>query len=453
MSPHDKVIENIERALDVVMFAHYYPNAEPPTLDLDRIGFPTPRERAKAALVTEVLTRLDEYDNGSADTVEMLAGMCIDMIWLFHRRLCPQRSRNRPCMADASAVDTLIQALAMSTLAQELRTPLGETLLDIINAHDLDGDAQFHAVAAHVSERLHPRDFRRDIIPLQPGAPVIQFNAPFQSVDDATYSANRHLMVALAEAAEARGYAVEITSDYAYPSQGPRTDDHMVRSGVLRSAANVILITGGRTGTGRTLEAASIFMIPSLVLRHADGEEYPNPDRYSGDLSGQRPQDFVDADNAVRLLNEFLDTHSEQIAARHNNLVRWDAEPVGREGGLIMDADPSLFERSQLSRGLALFWAAPVHWPQAPQSVQDEIRRTVGIATAADPTATSHVAVGRHLSHRSLIAYAMLTTLSITRLGALWEAHLRESEPGPAARRAETVTMKVEDWAELDRRL
>ncbi|WP_448390210.1 hypothetical protein [Microbacterium aurum] len=131
----------------------------------------------------------------------------------------------------------------------------------------------------------------------------------------------------------------------------------------------------------------------------------------------------------------------------------WDDEPLGREGDLVLAADQSLFERSGLSYEQAIFWIDPVNWAQAPSSVRSEIRAVLNIDRPAAASPPSAAPAGRVLSHRSLVAYAMLQALSLARLGALWDAHLRESEPGPAARRAETVTMKIEDWAELDRRL
>ena len=378
MNQHTKVAEHVAGAIDLVLDTHY-PFAEPPTLALDTLGFPSPRQRARDDLITEVLTRLDDFEHGNDGTVEMLARMCMDMIWLFHRRVCARQTHSRPCQADAKAVDALIQALAVSTLAQEIRSPFADTLLSIINAQDLDPEEQFKAITAHLGERLHPRDSRRDVIRFHPGTPVIQFNSPYQAVDDETYAMNRKLMLRLASVAEQRGYMTEVTSDYAFPHQEKSSDEHLVRSGILRSAGSVVLTTGGRTGTGRTLEAASIFMIPCLVLRSAAEEDPLNPDRYSGPIFDQRARRFSDGEEAVGLFNEFLDSCGDQIAARHEKLMLWDDEPLGREGDLVLAADQSLFERSGLSYEQAIFWIDPVNWAQAPSSVRSEIRAVLNI--------------------------------------------------------------------------
>lgn len=425
-----------------------------PTLE----GFATPGEAVQATLTRYFLGELEQYlPSRSEKPARFLARIAFGSAKWLHRAWCTavKSRRLQSCTHDARAVEHMLSGIALGALDHELHDEVSGLITAAVNATDLTEVQRVDGLAAKFEELLHPHRASRTALAVLGGSAIFQINAPIREVSKDLYKRNRVTAQIVAPLAEARGFRVDITSDYASPGRPAPGQEYLVRTGVLRAAAIAFIMNGAGPGTGRAIELAMLAMTPILLLRRvtADEPRPANDDRHSGEVTGLQEYEFATDSQARALVDSFLSSQAERIDKRQRTLLELERAGLSEEAQGVHAADASAFLGADISVEEARFWVEPLHFPYAGEARKSAIRRAIGMP-APDPgtkprrTGTHQLTPTETRSRIALDAYARVMGLTEERTMLLW---VERVATGPSPHRRRTP-LTFDDWAEVDRR-
>jgi hypothetical protein len=466
---HDKGIAAIRTAVDLALDVQRHdrsPNHGPDATLFDgSASDPDVFDRVLAI----ALEGEEKYEKGEMTAAAFLAWVGYHATTIVHGAACKLAGLgSATCLRahETEVLNALIQPFAIALLNSELDQPLDALdLRAVFRANKIPEDKRLAALAARIETNLRPRAEFRVLKDIRAESPIMQINAPITHQNSTTYGEVRATALRIASEALPEGWDCEVTSDYVSPNHPVAGREYQVRAALLRTSVHVIFVRGGAVGTGRTLEIATEFMIPTIILVHVppgEGREALAL-RYSGALSGATVATYKNDDEAVAAVQEFVHSHEGQILDRSRRLAKWDTKTPSRWARRFANADASLFDHASLNAEQARFWVDPVHWAQAPRQVRKVVRRALGGRRSASPapgrgqsgeTPSRFSKTSPGLSFKtasSLLTYGLVNGLSTKRLGALLNAYRSEVRETAHSGREEEISMAIEDWARIDR--
>lgn len=429
-------------------------SAAQPTLD----GIANLHEEARETLTRYFLDELHDYlPTRSEKSSHFLARIGLGSAKWLHRMCCTTAKSRRlqSCVHDARAIDHMLGGIALATLHQELHDEVSGLITAAVNATDLTEVQRVDGLAAKFEELLHPHRASRTALDVLDGSPIFQINSAIRDVDRGRYQRNRLTAQDAAPVAEARGFRVDITSDYASPGHPAPGQEYLVRTGVLRAAAIAFIMNGAGPGTGRAIELAMNAMTPILLLRRVTGDE-PRPaneDRHSGEVTGLEEYEFATEQQARALVDSFLSSQAERINKRQRILLALERTGLSEEARGVHAADASAFAGAEISVEEARFWVEPLHFPYAGDARKSAIRLAIGMPEPAGNASrrrkeTTALTPTDARSRNALHAYARVMGLSEQRTLLLW---MERASTGPSPHRR-GAPLTFDDWADVDRR-
>lgn len=422
-----------------------------------------------ADTATEVFDALHGApENGSG----ALAELVVRLLPLTHAEYCRQGANKAFCESDIRFCASMCLILGPWLLNKPFVHEPSEVIGQAMKL-DLPG-FQRDMLEVLLDEILAPAAVHRAVPNIEEDKYNLQINAPI--TDPSFYSENRATSQYLKMGLSGRPLNVELTSDWAPPATSADTaSDETVDGAIFLTDAMVLFASTGGIGTGDTMRLASQLMIPTLVLRketegsdQAGRTQGPLQARRRGTLSLRIERTYRSPEEAQRHVEEFLDKFANQIAARHEFLLRIkrDGASINEVREAVMALDAAVFENARITRAAALFVTSnPLFWYQAGDLLRNEVARLIGSPRSERRPGELRMrqgqgspvgAVGEALrrerqSVRNLMVAAELSGWSFENVATLLGEHAKREARQGAVHSHVITPRSVSEWEILNR--